>query len=97
MADIHDLDLKLVTSLAINELKRATTIHGTFNSAHEGWAILKEEVDELWDLVKINPAKFKTEDELTRHKKKILEEAIQVAAMGMRFALDVCVAPKKTP
>lgn len=28
-----------------------------FNSAHEGFAVLKEEVDELWDQVKINQKK----------------------------------------
>jgi uncharacterized protein YjaG (DUF416 family) len=94
MADTgDDLALKLVASLAIAELKRATALHGSFNSAHEGYAIILEELDELWDLVKVNPAKIPFNDR-EAHKKKILEEAIQVAAMGMRFALDVCVSPK---
>ncbi len=54
----------------------------TFNSAHEGFAVLKEEVDELWDHVKRNQ---KVRD-LTAMRK----EAIQVAAMAVRFAHDVC-------
>lgn len=52
-----------------------------FNSAHEGYAILKEEVDELWDEIKDNKAEGSNE----RQRK----EAIQVAAMAIRFVLDI--------
>jgi hypothetical protein len=45
-----------------------------FNSTHEGFAVLKEEVDELWDEVKRNADKA-----------RLREEAIQVAAMAIRF------------
>lgn len=52
------------------------------NSAHEGYGVLMEEVDELWDHVK------------TRQKNRDLAamqaEAIQVAAMALRFAHDIC-------
>jgi hypothetical protein len=71
------------------ELIRATGLHGSFQSAHEGYAVLLEEVDELWDLVKKNPSKM-TELERREHVRKVREEAIQIAAMGMRFAMDVC-------
>jgi NTP pyrophosphatase (non-canonical NTP hydrolase) len=53
-----------------------------FNSAHEGFAVLKEEVDELWDEVKVNQKR--------RDLTKMRIEAIQVAAMAVRFALEVC-------
>lgn len=53
-----------------------------FNSAHEGFAVLKEEVDELWDHVKTNQ-KRRDIDEMRK-------ECIQVAAMAMRFALEIC-------
>jgi len=53
-----------------------------FNSAHEGFAILKEEVDELWDNVKLNQ-KNPLRDE------KMLKEAIQIGAMALRFIKDV--------
>lgn len=53
-----------------------------FNSAHEGFAVLKEEVDELWDHVKTNQKK--------RYILDMKAEAIQVAAMAVRFALEVC-------
>lgn len=52
------------------------------NSPHEGYAILLEEVDELWDLVKVNAKK---------HDHAAMErEAIQVAAMALRFIIDCC-------
>lgn len=53
-----------------------------FNSAHEAFAILKEEVDELWDHVKVNQKR--------RDLEAMRKEAIQVAAMAIRFALEVC-------
>lgn len=52
------------------------------NSAHEAYAILLEEVDELWDHVKMNQKK--------RDLKAMQQEAIQVAAMALRFAAEVC-------
>ena len=53
-------------------------------SAHEGYAVLLEEVDELWDEVKKNPSKYAHRD------KDMRKEAIQIAAMAIRFVLDVC-------
>jgi hypothetical protein len=66
----------------IEELCRAMEKFPHFNSAHEGYAVLAEEVDELWDEVKKNSK--------TRSKDLMRAEAIQVAAMAMRFVLDVC-------
>ena len=34
------------------ELTRANSIHPQFNSPHEGYAVLLEEVDELWQEIK---------------------------------------------
>ena len=59
------------------ELHEATTKFPAFNSSHEGYAVLKEEVDELWDEIKAN-----------RHN-RTREEAIQVAAMAIRFLIDL--------
>ena len=53
-----------------------------FNSAHEGYAVIKEELDELWDEVK------KREEH--RSIKKMRREALQVGAMAERFIIDVC-------
>lgn len=64
------------------ELNAATTLFPGFHSAHEGYAVLLEEVDELWDEVKKNPSK--------RDMEKLEAEAVQVAAMAIRMVLDVC-------
>lgn len=52
------------------------------NSAHEAYAVLLEEVDELWDHVKTNQ-KHRDLDAMRK-------EAVQVAAMAVRFIRDVC-------
>lgn len=59
------------------ELVKATQRYGSFSSAHEGYAVILEELDEMWDEIKKNNT--------TRSK----EECIQVAAMAIRFLVDV--------
>lgn len=50
---------------------------GPFMSSHEGYAILLEEVDELWDDVKRNnPA-------------GAVKEAVQVAAMATKYVMNL--------
>lgn len=66
----------------ITELESARETHPNFHSAHEGWAVLREEVDELWDEVR------KKDDE--RSMRKMRAEAVQIAAMALRFIEDVC-------
>lgn len=64
------------------ELHKAMTNWPPFNSAHEGYGVLAEEFDELWSHVKTNQKR--------RDIQAMRKEAIQVAAMAMRFALEVC-------
>ena len=68
------------------EFDRATIIHDPMNSAHEGYAVLLEEVDELWAEVKKGGSE-------PRSIARMRAEAIQVGAMAMRFIHDVCEAP----
>ena len=63
----------------IQEYKRATEKFGIFASTHEGYAVILEELDELWDEIKVN-----------NPKEMLRKEAIQVAAMGFRFIVDCC-------
>ena len=67
----------------IDELHRATDKFGPFKSGHEGYAVILEELDELWDAVKLNTSKHPERRELMRAK------AVQVAAMALRFVVDV--------
>lgn len=65
-----------------DELHNAMSNFPAFNSAHEGFAVLDEEVDELWDHVKMKQGK--------RDIAAMRKEAIQIAAMAIRFAADIC-------
>lgn len=64
------------------ELHKAMHNWPPFNSAHEGYAVLAEELDELWAHVKTNQKR--------RDIQAMRKEAVQVAAMACRFALEIC-------
>lgn len=64
-----------------HELEEATRQYSSFRTAHEGYAILLEEVDELWDEIKKKPTE--------RDSRKLRAEAKQVAAMALRFMIDL--------
>jgi len=63
-----------------DELDRARNFHPDYHSAHEGYAVILEELDELWDEVKKKAAS----------KGRMREEALQVAVTAIRFIQDVC-------
>jgi hypothetical protein len=62
------------------ELERAEAKHAPMHGPHEGYAVILEELDELWDEVKAQH----------QDKAKMRKEAMQVAAMALRFIADVC-------
>lgn len=64
------------------ELDRALRKFKRFNSAHEGYAVILEEVRELEREV------FKKQKK--RKNGKMRQEALQIGAMAMRFILEVC-------
>lgn len=74
----------LIIADILKEHERAINLHPPFNSRHEGYAILLEELDELWEIVKLNHAKT------PECRKDMRKEAIQVAAMSIRFIEDCC-------
>jgi hypothetical protein len=68
--------------LVAQELTKATERYPDFASAHEGYAVILEELDELKAEVWKN--------QKTRDVGKMRAEACQVAAMAIRFMVDVC-------
>ncbi len=82
MANATEVTTSVVMSQVADELQQAMKHWPAFNSAHEGYGVLKEEFDELWDEIKINQKR--------RDIDKMRREAIQVAAMAIRFAIEVC-------
>ena len=66
----------------VAELARAQALHPPMNSAHEGYAVILEELDELKEEV--------WKKERTRDRDRMRREALQVATVAIRFILDVC-------
>ncbi len=65
----------------VAELSAAMAAYPAMNTPHEGYAVILEEVDELWDLVKVKQSKHDL-----AHMRL---ECIQIAAMALRFALEL--------
>ena len=68
--------------LVLDELELALNNFPLFNSSHEGYAVIKEELDELWDEIKNNKH--------PNSKRNQKDEAKQVAAMGIKFLISCC-------
>lgn len=68
-------------NLIFDEWKKAGQKHPAIHSAHEGYAVILEELDELWQEIKNNPC-----DE-----ERVRAEAVQVAAMALRFIVDLAL------
>ena len=66
-----------VLAMVKEEYHAARSKHAPMNSGHEGYAVILEELDELWDAVRA--------DDFDHAK----DEAIQVAAMALAFVLEV--------
>ena len=77
--------MQFKVSVAI-ELQKARAAYRPMASAHEGWAVLREEVDELWDEVRKKPS--------ARNYTAMYSELVQVAAMAQRMAEDICLTGK---
>jgi hypothetical protein len=111
------MSIESIVKEVVEELEQAEAKFGGFNSSHEGYAVLLEEVDELWDIVKLNPKKIMLSEQeflacselesnydttqwphtldipkiqAKKHMMMMRTEAIQVAAMAIRFIKCVC-------
>lgn len=64
------------------ELARARSLHAAMQSPHEGYAVILEELEELWTEIR--------DDKRQKHvrRERMRDEAIQLAAMATRFVID---------
>lgn len=69
-------------ALTLKEYHVASTTHPPFNSSHEGYAVVLEELDELWGAIKQVKSFSERNDAMKA-------EAIQVGAMALRFLVDL--------
>ena len=67
---------------------RVACAKSKFNSPHEAYAVLLEEVDEFWDEVKKKPAK--------RNKQNMLKELSQIAAVALKAISSLDLIEKDT-
>lgn len=63
-----------------NRLAKKAPLHNN----HEGWAVLREELDDLW-----NEIKKKDPD---RSRDAICKEVVSLGAVAMRFIVELCLA-----
>jgi hypothetical protein len=78
--------VKQALELIADEYLRAADMHPPFHNAHEGYAVLLEEVRELEAEVFT-----KGEKRSPAVTPRIKEEAVHVGAMATRFLIDVCL------
>lgn len=64
-----------------DEVARAESLHAPINSAHEGYSVILEELDEFWEQVRMKRA--------ARDPEKMRRELIETAAMCVRTIRDV--------
>jgi hypothetical protein len=71
-------------NLVVEEYYRARKKFAPFNSGHEGYAVILEELEELWTEIKAD------------NKPKAHKEAIQLAAMALAYVIEVKNADDQT-
>ena len=81
------------------ELKRANTQHTLFNTPHEGWAVMKEEIEEatdeldriimlqanMWHAIKADVDATAYAQRIQFTAKYMIAELAQVGAMAMKY------------
>lgn len=104
--------VKQMQRIATEELQAANRKFPAFSGKHEGFAVLREELDEmieesnktahavnkLWESVKTNAPLEIAVEEIKQYSLQAAAEAVQVAAMAMKFVSSgVCKDIRELP
>lgn len=81
LSELYSVPIDIVARGIREERKRARGRFPVFNSAHEGYAVLLEDFDELWEEIKA--------DHNGDRAKMIAEDATRVGATGLRLLVDI--------
>ena len=79
--------MKQFTEDMVEEWFRAEALYPNFHSMHEAYAVMLEELDELWEQVRKKPQ--------DRDPEVIYKELIQIAAMALRTVTSLGDAEKR--
>lgn len=74
---MEEIEIDVALQMVKTELLRANRKFPPFTSPHEGYAVILEELDEMWGDIKNN---------LTSHS---VLESIQVAAMAVKYIVSM--------
>jgi hypothetical protein len=72
---------QLILAEMMKEYESAKAEYSPFTSHHEGWAVIKEQLDEVWDEIKKKRG--------TKSQEKIMKEVLHVGAMSLRFLMEL--------
>lgn len=77
------MDKDVALNAVRKELERAMSLHPPYHSPHEGFGVIHEEFDELWE-------EIKKHDKCDVARENMKEEAVQLATVAIRFLIDCC-------
>ena len=72
-------DVDFILERVREEIRHALIKHRAYASAHEAWAVMKEELDELWEEVRADNG----------YTRDAFKEAEQVACTAVRYILHL--------
>jgi hypothetical protein len=87
MIDFRITNIGKSIRMIIPEYNQIICKNPPLHNAHEGWAMLEQGVEQLWNEVK--------KDKNIRSDEKMRKEAILISATAMRFIIDLCIDEKQ--
>jgi hypothetical protein len=83
MIDLRITNIGRAIRMIIPEYNQIIFKNPPLQNAHEGWAMIEQGMDKLWNEVK--------KDKQLRSEEAMRKEAILISATAMRFIIDLCM------